>query len=111
MATSKDPTEALRKTAAALPDAVEGLSCNQSSFKAGKKAFLYVGPGPKGVGFKAMFKLQASMEEARSLADDEPERYEIGKNNWVTARFSAASPLPRKLWTRWLKESYSDATT
>ena len=61
MSGAKDPTKALRKAAGALPDVGEAMSCNQTSYKAGKKAFLYVGPGTKGVGYKAMFKLEASL--------------------------------------------------
>jgi hypothetical protein len=110
MAGAKDPTRALRKAAGALPDIVEAISCNQTSFKAGKKAFLYVGPGAKGVGYKAMFKLEASLAEAERLAKTEPERYEIGVGNWVTTRFSAEEPLPKTIWSRWLKESHAGAT-
>ena len=62
---ANDPTNALKMAAAALPDVVEGMSCNQTSYKSGKKAFLYVGPGPKGIGDKAMFKLEMSLDEAR----------------------------------------------
>ena len=111
MAGAKDPTAALRKTAGALPDVVEALSCNQTSYKAGKKAFLYVGPGAKGVGYKAMFKLDASMAEAKGLSKSEPERFELGVGNWVTTRFSAENPLPKTLWSRWLEESHAGATT
>lgn len=110
MPKAKDPTSAMRKAAGVLPGVVEAMSCNQTSYKAGKKAFLYVGPGTKGVGYKAMFKLEASLEEAKSLATSEPERYEIGVGNWVTTRFSAEDPLPKKLWSSWLKESYAGAT-
>ena len=42
MTEAKDPTKALRKAAEALPGAVEAMSCNQTSYKMGKKAFLYV---------------------------------------------------------------------
>jgi hypothetical protein len=107
VARAKDPTKALKEAAAALPDVVEGLSCNQASYKVGKKAFLYVGPGPKGVGFKAMFKLDASREEAEALAASEPDRFEAGP--WITTRFTAEDPLPKKVWGRWLKESYAAA--
>ncbi len=94
------------EAAAALPDVVEGTSCNQSSYKVGKKAFLYIGPGPKGVGYKAMFKLDASMDEATEMSESDPDNFEIGVGNWVTARFSSESPLPKKVWSGWLKESY-----
>ena len=107
---AKDTTKALKKAAAALPNVVEGTSCNQTSYKAGKKAFLYVGPGPKGIGYKAMFKLEVSLEEAKDLAKSEPERFELGVGNWVTTRFSAEEPLPKKIWSSWLKESYAGAT-
>lgn len=107
MAATKDPTKPLMTAAAELPDVVEGTSCNQSSYKVGRKAFLYVGPGPKGVGFKAMFKLEASVEAARALSESEPARVEVGVGNWVTTRFTAEEPLPKKIWSRWLKESYT----
>jgi len=111
MPKAKDPTEPMRKVAGALPDAVEAMSCNQTSFKAAKKAFLYVGPGAKGVGYKAMFKLEASLEEAERLSLSEPDRYQLGVGNWVSTRFSAENPLPKALWNRWLKESYAGATS
>ena len=110
MPEAKDPTKALKKAAAALPNVVDGTSCNQTSYKAGRKAFLYVGPGPKGIGYKAMFKLEVSLEEAKDLAKSEPERFELGVGNWVTTRFSAEDPLPKKIWSRWLRESHAGAT-
>lgn len=109
MPKAKDPTKALKEAAAALPDVVEGTSCNQTSYKAGNKAFLYVGPGPKGIGYKAIFKLEVSLEEAEDLATRKPERFELGVGNWVTTRFSAEDPLPKKIWSRWLKESHAAA--
>ncbi len=105
-----DPTSALRKAATAFPDVVEGTSCNQTSYKAGKKAYLYIGPGPKGIGYKAMFKLESSLKDAENLARKEPKRFEIGVGNWVTTRFTAEEPLPKKLWSSWLRESYESAT-
>ena len=107
---AKDPTKALKTAAAALPNVVEGTSCNQTSYKAGKKAFLYVGPGTKGIGYKVMFKLEVSLKEAKDLAKSEPERFELGVGNWVTTRFSAEDPLPKKIWSSWLKESHAGAT-
>ena len=106
MARSKDPTDAIRRQAATFPDVAEGTSCNQSSFKAGKGTFLFIGPGPKGKGFKAMFKLSASMPQAQKLAAESPERFEVGKTGWVTARFTAEEPLPKRIWGKWLAESY-----
>ncbi len=100
-----DPTQQIRKAAGALPEATESTSCTQASFKVGKKAFLYT--GPQGERFKAMFKLDTSMAEARKLAEVEPDRFETGSTGWVTARFSADKPMPKRLWEKWLKESYA----
>jgi len=105
----KDPTDAIRRAALTFPGVGTGSSCNQSAFKAGKGTFLFIGPGPKGVGFKAMFKLGTSMPQARKLAARHPSRFEVGSTGWVTARFTAEEPLPREIWKAWLAESY-DAT-
>ena len=101
-----DPTEAIREKAASFPEVAKGTSCNQSSFKTRKRSFLFVGPGPKGKGYKAMFKLEASMPEALRLASQKPDRFEVGSSGWVTARFTAADPMPSALWEKWLEESY-----
>ena len=102
-----DPTLAIRQAAADYPDVAKGTSCNQSSFKAGKGTFLFIGPGAKGIGFKAMFKLRESMSHALALAGERPERFEVGRTGWVTTRFSAEEPLPESLWRPWLDESYA----
>ena len=106
MPRSKDPAEPIREKAASFPGVAKGTSCNQSSFKAGKGSFLFIGPGAKGVGFKAMFKLDRSMPQARKLASKEPDRFDVGSTGWVTARFTAEKPLPKSIWEKWLKESY-----
>jgi hypothetical protein len=106
MTNSPDPTEAIRKAAAAFPGVARGTSCNQSSFKAGKGSFLFIGPGKKGMGFKAMFKLADSLPQALELAAKEPTRFEVGKTGWVTARFTSEEPLPKHIWEKWLAESY-----
>lgn len=106
MARSKDPTDAIRRVAVTFPDVAEGASCNQSAFKVGKGTFLFIGPGPKGQGFKAMFKLNASMPQALKLSSESPDRFEVGSTGWVTARFTAEEPLPRRIWGKWLAESY-----
>lgn len=110
MSASSDPTDAIRNRAAAFPEVDPGTSCNQTSFKAGKRAFLYIGPGAKGRGFKAMFKLEQSMPQAEELATTQPDRFEVGSTGWVTTRFTAEEPLPVALWTTWLDESYEQAS-
>ena len=109
MSNESDPTTAIRDKAAGYPSVATGTSCNQSSFKVGKRAFLYIGPGPKGRGFKAMFKLVASMPQAEQLAVDQPDRFEVGSTGWVTTRFTAEEPLPQSIWDVWLDESYVQA--
>jgi len=100
----KDPTEPIREKASRYPGVADGSSCTQSSFKTGGKAFLFI--GMQGGRYKAMVKLQESMPEAAKLARKDPDCYEVGSTGWVTARFTAEKPWPRKLWEKWLKESY-----
>ena len=106
MPRAKDPTEPIRERAAAFPDVADGTSCNQNSFKVGKASFLFIGPGRKGVGYKAMFRLKKSLPQAKKLAAKDPDRFEVGKTGYVTARFTAEKPLPKSIWEKWLRESY-----
>ena len=46
--TGADPTEAMRLRASGYPGVDQGTACTQSSFKAGKGAFLFIGPGATG---------------------------------------------------------------
>lgn len=106
MAQPPDPTDAIRRRAVTFPGIAKGTSCTQSAFKAAKGTFLFIGPGPKGQGFKAMFRLKASMPQALKLAAKDPKRFEVGSTGWVTARFTAEEPLPKRIWEKWLAESY-----
>lgn len=106
MTDSRDPTEAIRRQAAKFPGVDKDAACNQSAFKVGKRSFLFLGPGQKGIGFKAMFKLKDSIPEAMQLAGKHPERFDVGTTGWVTARFTAQDPLPKQIWEKWLAESY-----
>jgi len=103
---SIDPTLEIREAAAVLENVVTGTSCNQSSFKTKKGSFLFIGPGPKGLGYKAMFKLRHSIDQAQKLAEEQPKRFEVGSTGWVTARFTGVEPLPESIWSSWLQESY-----
>ena len=100
-----DATEPMRQRASAYPEVDEGTACTQSSFKTGKKAFLFI--GDQGGRHKAMFKLEASRAEAEALAAEHPKDYQAGSGAWVTARFSDDAPMPEERWTRWLDESYA----
>jgi hypothetical protein len=107
MAPENDPTDDIRKQAASFPDVAEGTTWEQATFKASKGSFLLTGRGLEGLGFKAMFKLKASLEQAQGLAVKDPARFQVGAASWVTTRFSAEEPLPKFIWEKWLKESYS----
>ena len=109
MADAKDPTQPMRLAASQLAGVDEGSACTQASFKVGKKAFLFI--GPQGGRYKAMFKLDASMADARKRAAKEPDRFDVGSTGWVTARFEAGKVMPKTLWTKWLKESYALASS
>lgn len=106
LARVSDPTDPIRRKAVAFPGVAKGTSCKQSSFKAGQRAFLYIGPGAKGQVFKAMFKLKRSIPKAKKLASTWPDRFEVGSTGWVTARFTADEPLLKSIWEAWLEESY-----
>ena len=105
---SNDPTAEIRLQASQYPDVDKGTACTQTSFKANKKGFLYI--GEQGGRYKAMFKLQDSIPQAQQLAEDQPDCFEVGSTNWVTARFTAEKPLPKRLWKKWLNESYALST-
>lgn len=101
----KDPTTPIRKQASEYPEVDEGTACTQSSFKARKKGFLFV--GMQGGRYKAMFKLKESLPVAAKLAQEQPGQFEVGSGGWVTARFTAEDPMPKKLWSKWLDEGYA----
>ena len=105
MRMTDDPTLAMRQRASEYPYVDEGTACTQASFKAKKKAFLFV--GKQGGRYKAMFKLKGSFGEAQKLAAEHPDDFQAGKPPWVTARFSPDNPLPEQLWKKWLDESYA----
>jgi len=96
--------ERLRRAALALPGVEEGTSCKNAAFKAGGKAFLYLGEGA--ADYKLMLKLADSAAEAADLAEAQPEHYAINAHGWLTVRFGAAKGPAARLLDRWLLESY-----
>ncbi|MEO1130924.1 MAG: MmcQ/YjbR family DNA-binding protein [Planctomycetota bacterium] len=107
MARKIDQMDAMMTAARALGDVDEGTSCSQTSFKIGGKPFLYI--GEQGGRYKAMFRLKTSLDEADAMAADAPKDVQVGKNGWVTARFSAEHPMAARTWKKWLKESFAIA--
>jgi hypothetical protein len=101
----KDFAYAVRKAAARLPEIEEGIACKGtalecSSFKVGKKTFLFLSAT------EAKVKLDQSVSEAIELASKEPGRYKIGANGWATLKFAGDAAPPLKLIERWMDESY-----
>ena len=101
-----DPIQPICEMAGSFADVETWMSCNQNAFKVGKVSFLFIGPGNKGVGYKAMFKLDKSLGQATKLAEKDADRIQVGVNGWVTARFTDKKPLAKTVWKKWLKESY-----
>lgn len=104
MGAKKDPLDAIRKEAGRFAGVDEGTACTQSAFRVGKKSFLFV--GMQGGRCKLLLKLDDSMPEAEKLAAEHPDDVQVGKGGWVTLRFDAASPPPKRRWLAWVKESY-----
>lgn len=98
------PAEVIRKLALTYPETVEGSSCNKLSFKAGKKAFLYLGLTEEG--YNVMLKLVDSYEEAEALAEKQPDHYRPGSNGWIQMEFSCGQSAPAGVMKRWIEESF-----
>ena len=97
--------KALRSLALRYPEAEEGIACKGtalecSTFKAGNKAFLFVGAKDVKV------KLRGSLAAAAKLAAKEPSRFQAGGHGWVSVKFSPDRPLPFDLLEKWIDESY-----
>ena len=97
-------TLALRDHAMTYPETSEGASCVNRAFKVRKKNFLFVGEKSDG-SCKVMMKLGPSLDEATSLAQDDP-RFEVGGVGWATIRFDASNNPDAALLKRWIDESY-----
>jgi len=97
------PVKALRTFAAKLPGTEVGDSCVNRAFRAGGKAFLYLGDNPHG--YKLMLKLVDSLPDAEALQAAQPARYGVGKHGWVTITLPHDERPPRGLFERWIEES------
>ncbi len=88
----------LRRLASQLPDVEEGVACagtalESRTYKAKKKAFLFLGED------HARMKLDASAKEAKKLG------FEVGANGWVKVPLDEAPP--KAVLERWVAESHA----
>lgn len=97
-------TDAMCLFASELPGVDEGTACTQSSFKVGGKAFLFV--GMQAGRHKVMLKLGDSLEAAEAVAAEHPDECGVGKTKWVTLRFDEKPPVTKRVWAKWIKESF-----
>ena len=98
------PMRDLRKIALQYPETDAGASCNKVAYKARGKSFLFV--GADGDAWNAMFKLGDSIDELRKLAKKAPDRYNVGKTNWVTLVFPHKEAPSVADLERWIDESF-----
>lgn len=97
-------SEKIRAHAMTFPDTEEGSSCVNRAFKAGGKNFAFLGEKPDLCNLR--LKLDASLPEVRRLAEDDPERWEVGTAGWTMIRFSPKKPPPVADLRRWITESF-----
>lgn len=103
-AASNPVLDALREMALAMPNAEEGVSCNNATFQVGGKNFFFLGMQKDQVLLR--FKLVDSLEEAQDLAKKDAARYQAGKGGWVTVRLAPTARLPKQRLAKWIRESY-----
>ena len=102
--TESKPMKAIRKIALSYPDVDEGSSCVNRAFKAGKKAFLYM--GMKEDTYNLRLKLSNSLDEAETLEKKSPDNYSVGAHGWTLLTFHHTKQPPKKLLERWIDESF-----
>jgi predicted DNA-binding protein (MmcQ/YjbR family) len=104
MAPSNNGLQSLRKAALSFPDvevaiACKGTALESHSFKVAKKSFLFLRPA------QVMLKLDASLEEAKHIAERNPEACKVGAGGWVTIQLGQQAVSIKEI-KRWIDESY-----
>ena len=89
--------EEIRRTALALPETVEGSSCVNRAFTAGRKNFLFL--GEKDDSWNVRLKLKDSLPAAEALG------YDGGKIGWIKMEFAPGETAPAET-AAWIRESY-----
>ena len=96
--------QAIRRVALTYPEVEEGTVCNKVAFKARKKSFVFVGSDE--TAYDVKLKLADSLDEAATLAADEPEHYRVGGHGWVELTFDHGDSPPAGLLARWIDGSF-----
>jgi hypothetical protein len=99
----------LRPIAMALGDVEEGIACQgtpleSSTFKANKKAFLFVGARA------VRLKLAASLADAKKLAAQNPDTYDVGSGGWIKIAIADGQKAPVTILKKWIRESHDVLT-
>ncbi|MGI9596861.1 MAG: MmcQ/YjbR family DNA-binding protein [Acidimicrobiales bacterium] len=97
-------SETIRDHAMTFPETEEGSSCVNRAFKAGGKNFAFLGEKEDQCNLR--LKLAASIPEIAARAEDEPDRWEVGKGGWTMLRFPPDDPPPTDDLERWVTESF-----
>ena len=84
--------------------ACKGTPLESTTFTRGGKAFLF--HTRKGEMHVLRLKLQKSVDEAKSLAAKETDRYDLGANGWAKVTFFDTT-IPTKVLEKWIAESYA----
>src|SRR5262245_1821463 len=97
---SRNPVQELGSIALRLPHVERGIACKGTSaeratFKAGKKAFLFLGAGD------AMVKLQESIPQAKKTAG-----CKVGASGWTKVVWGPEASPPLGLLQKWIEESF-----
>jgi hypothetical protein len=97
---NQSPAKVLGSIAQRLPHVEKGVACEGTSveratFKANKKAFLFLGTED------AMVKLQESIPQAKKTAG-----CKVGASGWTKIVWGAETPPPLEVLKKWIEESY-----
>ncbi len=105
MSAASKNAEKVRKLALAIPDAVEGTSCNNATFAVRGKNFLFL--GCKEETYDLRIRLSDSLTEAEELAKDGPGKISVGAHGWTHIVLAHTEALPQTVLKRWISESFA----
>jgi predicted DNA-binding protein (MmcQ/YjbR family) len=99
-----DLCHSLERYALNYPETVLGTSCKKTAVKARKKSFLFILADETQC--ELMFKLEASLDQARALAASNPANCVVGDTGWVTIKTQDKGLVPEETLKAWVEESF-----